>query len=80
MRWMAAVLAWSWVRSPESALSCWFSERFGGGGKSLRRIGIVAVARKLLIACGGLWKLVSYLRAQRSKRPKLASSAVAHLG
>jgi hypothetical protein len=44
---MTTELAWSWVRfQPDSALSCWFRERFGGGGKRLRRIGIVAVARK----------------------------------
>jgi transposase len=55
-RWMTTELAWSWVRDqPESALSCWFRERFGGGGKRLRRIGIVAVARKLLIA---LWRFL----------------------
>jgi transposase len=55
-RWMATELAWSWVRyQPESALSGWFRERFGGGGKRLRRIGMVAVARKLLIA---LWRFV----------------------
>jgi transposase len=54
IRWMTTELAWSWLRyQPESALSCWFRERFGGGGKRLRRIGIVAVARKLLIA---LWR------------------------
>ena len=47
-------LAWSWVRyQPERALSGWFRERFGGGGKRLRRIGIVAVARQLLMA---LWR------------------------
>jgi transposase len=51
VRWMTTELAWSWLRyQPESALSGWFRERFGGGGKRLRRIGIVAVARKLLIA------------------------------
>jgi transposase len=56
VRWMTTELAWSWVRyQPESALSCWFRERFGGGGKRLRRIGIVAVARKLLIA---LWRFL----------------------
>jgi transposase len=50
VRWMTMELAWSWVRyQPESMLSCWFRERFGGGGKRLRRIGIVGVARKLLI-------------------------------
>ena len=56
VRWMTTELAWSWVRyQPESALSCWFRERFGGGVKRLRRIGIVAVARKLLIA---LWRFL----------------------
>jgi transposase len=56
VRWMTTELAWSWVcYQPESALSCWFRERFGGGGKRLRRIGIVAVARKLLIA---LWRFL----------------------
>ena len=56
VRWMTTELAWSWVRyQPESMLSCWFQERFGGGGKRLRRIGIVAVARKLLIA---LWRFL----------------------
>ena len=53
---MTTELAWSWLRyQPDSALSVWFRERFGGGGKRLRRIGIVAVARKLLIA---LWRFL----------------------
>ncbi len=53
---MTTELAWSWLRyQPESALSGWFRERFGGGGKRWRRIGIVAVARKLLIA---LWRFL----------------------
>jgi transposase len=57
VRWMITELAWSWIRyQPESALSCWFRERFGSGGKRLRRIGIVAVARKLLIA---LWRFLT---------------------
>src|ERR671925_903593 len=56
VRWMTTELAWSWLRfQPESALSVWFRERFGDGGKRLRRIGIVAVARKLLIA---LWRFL----------------------
>jgi transposase len=57
VRWRTTELAWSWVRyQPESALSCWFREHFGAGGKRLRRIGIVAVARKLLIA---LWRFLA---------------------
>src|SRR5437867_10012961 len=56
VRWMTTELAWSWLRfQPESALSCWFRQRFGSGGTRLRRIGIVAVARKLLIA---LWRFL----------------------
>jgi len=51
-------LAWSWVHyQPESALSRWYQRRFGGGSKRLRRIGIVALARKLLIA---LWRYVAH--------------------
>ena len=47
-------LAWSWLRfQPGSALSLWFQRRFGAMGKRSRRIGIVALARKLLIA---LWR------------------------
>ena len=42
---MTTALAWSWLRSqPESAVSGWLRQRFGGGGKRLRRIGLVAVA------------------------------------
>jgi transposase len=47
-------IAWSWLRyQPNSELSRWFNERFADGGKRMRRIGIVALARKLLIA---LWR------------------------
>jgi transposase len=47
-------LAWNWVRwQPMSALTLWYQERFAGGGKRARRIGIVAVARRLMIA---LWR------------------------
>ena len=46
-------LAWNWVRwQPDSALTRWYRARFGTG-KRARRIGIVALARKLLIA---LWR------------------------
>jgi len=47
-------LSWLWLRyQPDSALSRWFKERFSGGGKRLRRIGIVALARRLAVA---LWR------------------------
>jgi transposase len=49
-------LAWSWVRwQPHSALTQWYQTNFGKG-KRARRIGIVAVARKLVIA---LWRYVT---------------------
>jgi transposase len=54
VRAMAIEIAWSWLRyQPDSALSRWFQERFGHGSKRLRKIGIVALARKLLVA---LWR------------------------
>jgi transposase len=53
---MTTEWAWSGVRyQPESGLSGWCRERCGGGGKRLRRIGIVAVARTLLMA---LWRFL----------------------
>ena len=56
VRWMITQLAWGWLRfQPQSAQSGWFRERYGSGGKRLRRIGIVAVARKVLIA---LWRFL----------------------
>jgi transposase len=49
-------LAWNWVHwQPLSALTQWYREHFGTG-KRTRRIGIVAVARKLVIA---LWRYVT---------------------
>jgi transposase len=56
VRFLAVELAWCWLRhQPNSALSRWYQQRFGAGGKRLRKIGIVALARKLLIA---LWRWV----------------------
>jgi transposase len=53
VRWLATELAWSGVRyPPESALSGWFKDRLGRGGKRMRRMGLVAVARTLLMALG----------------------------
>ena len=47
-------IAWGWLRfQPDSELSKWFQERYGPGSRRSRRVGIVAVARKLLIA---LWR------------------------
>ncbi len=54
VRAMAIEIAWAWLRfQPKSRLSLWFQERYGPGSRRSRRVGIVAVARKLLIA---LWR------------------------
>ena len=54
IRVMAIEIAWVWLRyQPDSQLSRWYQERFARGNSRLRRIGIVALARKLLIA---LWQ------------------------
>lgn len=54
MRSMSIEIAWGWLRyQSESELSRWYQRRFGHGSKRQRRIGIVALARKLLVA---LWK------------------------
>jgi transposase len=51
VRAMAIEIAWSWLRNqPDSQLSRWYRKRFAKGSSRLRRIGIVALARKLLIA------------------------------
>ena len=49
-------LAWFWLRyQPKSKLSQWWRERFGDKGMRGRKVGIVALARKLAIA---LWRFV----------------------
>lgn len=58
LRGLAIQIAWCWVRwQPDSALAHWFEERFAKAGKRARRIGIVALARKLMIA---LWRYVEH--------------------
>lgn len=58
-RWIrgaAIEFAWGWLRfQPQSALSQWYRRRFGHGSTRLRKIGIVALARKLLVA---LWRFL----------------------
>ena len=54
VRALMVELAWSWLRyQPQSELSQWFARRFASGGKRMRRVGIVALARRLAIA---LWR------------------------
>ncbi len=74
MRRMAVEIAWGRLRwQPTSALSHWYEKRFAKGGKRARRVGIVALARKLLVQ---LWRYLetcemppgAVLRAPRPKR------------
>ncbi len=54
MRALAVEIAWVWLRyQPQNELSRWYMRRFGHGNRRVRRIGIVGLARKLLVA---LWK------------------------
>ena len=53
----AIELAWLWLRhQPGSALVRWFHERVGTGTGRMRRILLVAMARKLIVA---LWRYVT---------------------
>ena len=56
VRGLSIEIAWGWLRhQPRSALSLWYQERFARGGPRARKVGIVALARKLLVA---LWRYV----------------------
>lgn len=58
IRAMAIEIAWVWLRyQPTSELSRWYQRRFAKGSKRLHKIGIVALARKLLIA---LWRYLEF--------------------
>ena len=57
LRHVMIELAWFWLRhQPDSALSRWFHNRVGTAKGRVRRIAIVALARKLLVA---LWRYVT---------------------
>jgi transposase len=83
VRWMMIELAWLWLRyQPDSELSRWFRRRFGAGNSRARKTGIVAVARKLLVA---LWKYLeteevpagAEVRAAKAKAGAEVSQAAA---
>jgi transposase len=58
LRTLLVEIGWCWLQwQPHSALSVWWHCRFDAGGKRLKRLGIVALARKLLIA---LWRYVEH--------------------
>ena len=56
VRTVMVELAWLWTRyQPGAAQVCWFRERVASTGRRVRKIMVVALARKLLIA---LWRFV----------------------
>jgi transposase len=58
VRKLAIEIAWCWLRlQPDSSLSRWYQQRFAGGGARMRRIGIVALARRLVI---DLWRYLEW--------------------
>jgi transposase len=58
IRAMTIEISWGWLRyQPQSELSLWYQRRFGHGSKRMRKIGIVAMARKLLVA---FWRYLEY--------------------
>jgi len=58
VRGVMVELAWGWLRyQPRSELTRWYKRRFGNGSSRVRKIGIVAVARRLLI---DLWRYVEF--------------------
>jgi transposase len=66
LRRMMVELAWGWLRwQPDSELSRWYERRFAHHGKRARKIGVVALARKLLIA---LWRYVEQGEAPAGAR------------
>jgi transposase len=58
VRTLCVEIAWGWLRfQPDSALTKWFNTRFAKGQSRSRRLGIVALARKLLVA---LWRYLEF--------------------
>jgi transposase len=54
VRGIVIEIAWGWLyHQPDAQNSQWYQERFAGKSKRIRRIGIVALARRLLI---DLWR------------------------
>ena len=58
LRTVMVELAWLWQRyQPDSVQVSWFRERVGGTGRRMRKVMVVALARKLLIA---LWRFATH--------------------
>jgi transposase len=71
VRALAVEIAWAWLRfQPQSNLSQWYMKRYANGGKRMRRIGIVAMARRLLI---DLWRYLEYDKIPEGARLRSAA-------
>lgn len=58
VRSLLVELSWLWIRyQPNSSITKWFNARYGGQGKRVRRVGIVGVARRLMIQ---LWHFLEH--------------------
>jgi transposase len=74
VRCVMVELSWCWLRyQPTSELSRWYQRRFGKGNSRLRKVGIVALARKLLIA---LWRYLETGEPPKKARLKGAKLIV----
>ena len=70
IRTLSFEMAWVWLRfQPQSKLSRWYDGKFANGGKRMRKIGIVAMARRLLI---DLWRYLEYGKVPEGAYLRLA--------
>ena len=66
-------LAWRWVRFQSgSAITAWFHAKTAGSGRRARRVAIVAVARKLVLA---LWRMATLGIVPEGARLRPAAAA-----
>ena len=80
VRSLLTELSWLWLRHQQnSQITLWFKKRYGRGTKRMRRVGIVAVARKLLVA---LWRWVEFAEIPEGARlsPRLSKPILDALG
>jgi transposase len=72
IRKLVIEIAWAWLRfQPESKLSQWYEQRFAKAGARMRRIGIVAMARRLVI---DLWRYVEFGVVPEGAKMKASAS------
>jgi transposase len=72
-RSLAIELSWLWLRhQPDSALTLWFKERVGAQKGRVKRIAIVALARKLMVA---LWRFLTTGLVPEGAKLRAASPA-----